>query len=112
MLMATQKPIKKYSETYGSDGEAPALKENAKPDSQTVDDFHTNADTDTRREATHHTLGPGSAQASAGDHNHDGGDSVQLLAGVSLTGSRASDAWRLSIEQALVKLGATTTSTP
>lgn len=84
---------------------------NRPPTAEEVETFHTNADTDSRAEAVHHTLGAGDNQAAKGSHNHRGGDSVQLLGGVTITGSRGSDAWRLSITQALVALGATDSST-
>jgi hypothetical protein len=80
---------------------------NPKPDGQVVDDFHTNADTDARPESAHHTLGPGPSQAAPGNHRHNGGDSELLLSESTITGSRGSDAWRLSINQILVRLGAT-----
>lgn len=99
--------------SYGSDGkEAAALKDNPKPTADTVDDFHTNADTNTRPESLHHTLGPSPTQASPGDHTHDGGSSNLLLSGTTISGSRATDAYRLSINAILVKLGATDSSTP
>ena len=82
----------------------------AKPTSQEVDDFHTNADTDLRSEALHHTLGPAPTQAAHGNHRHDGGDSELLLSGETISGSRASDAWRLSVNAILVRLGATDNS--
>src|SRR6188768_2019685 len=83
------------------------LDDNPKPDAQHVEDFHTNADTDTRGESLHHTLGPSPTQAAPGDHNHDGGTSGLLLSGMTISGSRASDAYRLSINAILVRLGAT-----
>jgi hypothetical protein len=76
-----------------------------------VEELHTNSDVDARREAQHHTLGPGPTQAASGDHRHDGGDSALLLEGLTISGSRGSDAWRLSINQILVRLGATDSST-
>lgn len=81
------------------------------PTAEEVERQHTNADTDSRAEAIHHTLGGGENQAARGTHNHRGGDSVQLLAGQTITGSRGSDAWRLSVEAALVALGASSSST-
>lgn len=83
-----------------------------KPSAEQVEDFHTNADTNARKEALHHTLGPGEFQASPGGHNHRGGDSARLLEGLTISGSRATDAWRISINQILVALGATDSSTP
>ncbi len=85
--------------------------ENAKPPAQVVDDFHTNSDVDSRAESQHHTLGPQPTQAAPGDHTHDGGDSRLLLEGVLITGSRNSDAWRLSVNAILVRLGASDQST-
>lgn len=82
-----------------------------KPTSEEVDNFHTNADTDLRNEAIHHTLGPAPTQAAPGNHKHDGGDSELLLTGETISGSRGSDAWRLSINAILVKMGATDNST-
>ena len=41
-------------------------------DPRTVSSFHQNADTDVSKDAAHHTLGPASNQAAAGNHNHDG----------------------------------------
>lgn len=91
--------------------EAPGAKEPIKPSSQVVDDFHTNSDVDLRSESQHHTLGPGPNQSAAGSHKHDGGDSALLLEGLTISGSRASDAYRLSINALLVRLGATDSST-
>lgn len=85
--------------------------EGLKPDSKVVDDFHTNSDVDLRSESQHHTLGPGPNQAASGTHRHDGGDSELLLDGMTITGSRGSDAWRLSVNAILVRLGATDAST-
>jgi hypothetical protein len=90
--------------TFGRD-------ENPKPPNQVVDDFHENSDLNARAESQHHTLGPGPTQASPGNHKHDGGDSTLLLEGETITGSRASDAWRLSVNAILVRLGASDSST-
>ena len=59
------------------------------PSSEEVEQFHTQADTDARKEAIHHTIGAGENQAASGAHNHRGGDSVQLLTGITLTESFA-----------------------
>lgn len=90
--------------TFGRD-------ENPKPPAQAVDDFHTNSDVDARAESLHHTLGPNPTQASPGDHRHDGGDSALILEGETISGSRATDAWRISVNAILVRLGATDNST-
>jgi hypothetical protein len=85
--------------------------ENPKPPAEVVNDFHTYSDVDSRSEAQHHTLGPQPTQASPGDHTHDGGDSKLLLEGLAISGSRTTDAWRLSVNAILVRLGATDNST-
>jgi hypothetical protein len=82
-----------------------------KPTTEEVEDFHTNSDVDLRAEALHHTLGTSPSQAAAGDHNHDGGNSALILEGRAITGSRDSDAWRLSVNALLVRLGADDNST-
>lgn len=86
------------------DGKVPPEKEVAR--------FHTNADTDGSEGSLHHTLGPRKGQASPGDHDHRGGQSVAILSGVTVSGSRASDAWRQSVMALLVELGATDNTTP
>ena len=91
--------------TFGQD-------ENSKPPSQVVDDFHENSDLNARAESQHHTLGPGPTQAAPGNHTHDGGDSALLLEGETISGSRATDAWRVSVNAILVRLGAINNSTP
>lgn len=96
---------------YGS-SEREVKQEKRDATSEEVDEFHRNSDVDLRREAQHHTLGPQPNQASPGDHIHDGGDSAKLLTGMTISGSRASDAWRLSVNAILVRLGATDSSTP
>lgn len=82
------------------------------PTATEVDEFHRNSDVDLRPEAQHHTLGPLPNQAASGNHKHDGGDSELLLVGTTISGSRASDAWRLSVNAILVRLGATDSTTP
>lgn len=82
------------------------------PTAEEVERDHTNADTDLRDESIHHTLGAGETQAAPGNHTHDGGDSALILSGMTISGSRASDAWRISVNQILVRLGATDSSTP
>ncbi len=82
-----------------------------KPTTEEVERFHTNSDVDLRAESQHHTLGSSPSQAAAGNHTHDGGDSPLILEGLSITGSRADDTWRLSVNALLVRLGATDNST-
>lgn len=86
-------------------------KRDVPPDAEAVSHLHTNADTDTRAEAIHHTLGPGSSQATAGDHKHRGGDSSLLLDGVVISGSRGGNVALLGVIQALVALGVTDSTT-
>lgn len=108
--MAKPPDIKTYGSKSGE--QSKALDSGDKPDARKVEEFHANADTDTRPESLHHTLGPSPSQAAPGDHLHDGGTSAQLLIGTTISGSRASDAYRLSLNAILVKLGATDASTP
>jgi hypothetical protein len=96
----------------GGGGEGVDLTQrNKPPTSDEVTKFHQNADTDTRLESIHHTVGPNSTQASPGDHRHRGGDSQLLLGDITLTGSRAGNIALLSVIQALVALGATDNTT-
>lgn len=77
-----------------------------RPDSKTVTEFHSNADTDASKDSVHHTLGTGNNQASPGAHRHDGSDSFQILEDFEITGSRASGTALASIIVALVQMGA------
>ena len=83
------------------------------PDSQTVNDFHRFADTDSRTEAIHHTLGLTHAQAAFGDHNHRYGNGVPLLDGTTFTLSRSANLQAVlkQMIDALVLLGATDNTT-
>lgn len=81
------------------------------PQAEEVERFHTYADTNTRKESIHHTLGTQPTQAASGDHKHRGGDSLLLLEGITITGSRGGNIALLSVIQALVALGATDSTT-
>lgn len=81
------------------------------PSGRDVQKFHTNADTDGNEQSAHHTLGPSNNQASPGNHDHRGGNSVPLLDGTTITGSRASGAALVSVIAALVELGAKDSTT-
>lgn len=81
------------------------------PNAEQVNRIHENADTDGGLNAIHHTLGPLREQAAGGQHTHDGGDSVQLLADTIITGSKSSGAALASVISALVELGATDATT-
>jgi hypothetical protein len=94
---------------YGG-GKAPN-QPNPTPASDVVDDFHTNSDVNSRAESLHHTLGPTPTQAASGDHVHDGGTSSLLLTGITLSGSRGGNVAMVSIISALVRLGATDSTT-
>lgn len=82
------------------------------PSRKAVSDFHKNADTDGSDGSIHHTLGPRKGQAAPGDHDHRGGNSVLLLDGVTISGSRGGNAALTSVIAALVELGAVDTTTP
>lgn len=88
-----------------------ATNEDKRPDPQTVAEFHTNDDVDSNKQAHHHRLGIGANQASPGQHKHDGSDSVLLLEGFTLSGSKGGNAALASVITALVQLGATDSTT-
>jgi hypothetical protein len=81
------------------------------PSAEEVRRAHTNSDVDGSDRAQHHTLGPRKGQASPGPHSHDGADSVLLLDGVVISGSRSSGAALSSVISALEQLGATNATT-
>lgn len=82
-----------------------------RPDPISVREMHVNDDVDSGRDSHHHTLGPGVNQASPGGHSHDGQDSAQLLADVTITGVKGTAACDASIIAALMRLGATDSTT-
>lgn len=82
-----------------------------RPDAVSVREFHTNADTDATPDSLHHTIGPGVNQAASGQHNHDGSNSPLLLEGFTLSGAKGGNSAVASIVSALVKLGATDSTT-
>lgn len=75
-----------------------------RPPQRMVNEFHTNDDLDRDSNAHHHTLGVGVNQASSGGHNHDGTNSVQLGAGIVVSGSRSSGAALVSLLTALEQI--------
>lgn len=81
------------------------------PTAKQVEEFHTNADTDVRRESLHHTIGMGPNQAAAGDHNHFDGKSQLLFVGRTITGSKTNGTALASVIQILVDGGAVDAST-
>lgn len=76
-----------------------------------VNKFHNKSDVDSSSSAQHHSLGPRKDQAASGSHTHDGRNSKQLLAGVTLTGSKGGNAALASVVAALAGLGATDSTT-
>lgn len=90
-----------------SAGVSGSINSSMRPTARQVAEFHIFSDKDSSADAQHHTLGSGTNQASPGSHNHDGGNSVALLAGYTLSGSKASGAALVSVIGALVQLGAT-----
>lgn len=80
-------------------------------DATQVDDFHEQSDLNTRSEAQHHTLGPSQNQAAPGNHNHDGGTSIPLWEGNTLTGSRGGNMALASVISILVQKGAVDATT-
>ena len=80
-------------------------------DPRVVGQIHRNDDLDVAKDAHHHTIGMQSNQSAAGNHAHNGSDSPQLLAGVTLTGAKGGNAALASVCAALALLGATDTTT-
>ena len=80
-------------------------------DATQVDDFHEQSDLNTRSEAQHHTLGPSQNQAAPGNHNHDGGTSIPLWEGNTISGSRGGNMALSSVIAILVQKGAVDATT-
>ena len=80
-------------------------------DATQVDDFHEQSDLNTRSEAQHHTLGPSQNQAAPGNHNHDGGTSIPLWEGNTISGSRGGNMALASVISILVQKGAVDATT-
>ncbi len=81
-------------------------------DATTVNAFHKKSDVDSSANAQHHTIGPRKNQAADGAHTHDGSNSLLILEGVTLSGSRGGNAALASVIAALVQLGATDSTVP
>ena len=58
------------------------------PPADLVEKFHKNSDLDKSRESQHNTIGLQPYQAASGAHRHQGGDSVPLFEGITLSGSK------------------------
>lgn len=80
-------------------------------DPQAIAKLHEKDDLDASADSHHHTLGTRNGQASPGDHNHNGKNSRKVLQGTTLTGAKGGSAILTSIVAALVKLGATDSTT-
>ena len=85
--------------------------ERSNADASQVDDFHEQSDLNTRSEAQHHTLGPSQNQAAPGNHNHDGGTSIPLWEGNTISGSRGGNMALASVISILVQKGAVDATT-
>lgn len=101
--MADNSAVAKGVGAYG------AQRSNA--DATQVDDFHEQSDLNTRSEAQHHTLGPSQNQAAPGNHNHDGGTSIPLWEGNTISGSRGGNMALASVIAILVQKGAVDATT-
>ena len=75
-----------------------------RPPQRMVNEFHTNDDLNRDAQAHHHSLGIGVNEAASGAHTHDGTNSVQLGAGIIISGSRSSGGALLSVIQAMVQI--------
>lgn len=84
-----------------------SVNSNLRPEGKVVNEFHTNDDVDRDANSHHHTLGPNANQAAPGSHRHDGSDSIQLLAGITIAGAKGGNTALASVISALVSLGAT-----
>lgn len=93
------------------DGTPKTKAQDPAPSNKDVERLHTNASVDTKKKDMHHTIGPGENQAASGAHTHNGSDSPRLLDGVVITGAKGGNAALASAISALVKLGATDSTT-
>jgi len=75
-----------------------------RPDAGTVRDFHTQADTDSDRQAIHHTIGSGVNQAASGSHMHNGADSPMLGTNIEITGAKGGNTALDSVIAAMVQM--------
>jgi hypothetical protein len=87
-----------------------SVNSNLRPDGKTVNEFHSNDDTDRDANAHHHTLGSNANQAAPGSHRHDGSDSISLLQGLTISGAKGGNTALASVIGLLVQLGATDSS--
>ena len=73
-------------------GQVKTPKQKTTPSPQDVNQFHSRDDCDSSALAHHHTLGVKHDQASPGDHKHDGVNSLKLMSGITITGSKGGNA--------------------
>lgn len=100
------------SATIGEDGYYQRSRPAGVKSTREVQDFHTNDDMDAGKNAHHHSLGPSASQASPGSHSHDGTDSRQLMAGITITGSKGGNVALANLISALaLALGFTDSTT-
>lgn len=96
----------RYGDKVRKDPEPKMKPADASPSNEAVAKMHKNASVDTNQTDIHHTLGPSENQASPGSHSHNGGDSVLILEGFSLGGSRSNFASMApTLIAGLVRLG-------
>lgn len=82
------------------------------PPPEEVNSFHARDDVDSSWQAHHHTIGIKHDQASAGDHKHDGKNSLQLMKGVTITGAKGGNVALANLITALANaLGFTDSTT-
>lgn len=74
--------------------------------------MHNDKDQDTSKLAGHHSLGTSHNQASYGDHTHNGENSIDLLEGITITGSRTTGDALNNLLDALSSLGLVNSTTP
>lgn len=96
--------------TPGAEQSGSSVNADMRPDGKVVNEFHSNDDTDRDSNAHHHTLGANANQASPGSHRHDGSDSLLLLQGLTISGSKGGNTALASVIGLLVQLGATDSS--
>jgi len=96
----------------GQFNEGASVNSEERPPQKLVNEFHTNDDLNRDAQAHHHSLGIGVNEAASGAHNHDGANSVRLLDGRTITGSRASGAALISVITMLTELGCEDNTTP
>jgi hypothetical protein len=80
-------------------------------DPRVIEQLHRRSDLDSSPTAQHHSLGPNGTQAAPGNHSHDGTNSPQLGAGITITGAKGGNAALASVIAAMVQILGVTDST-